>query len=121
MEFRKLCGLKCVSIIDCFEVFIEKPTNLKARCETYSSYKSHNTVKFLISITPQGFVSFITKAWTGRTSDKLITEKSGYLEYINPGDIILADRGFDIREDVALKGAQAKIPAFTRGKTRMKT
>ena len=119
MEFRKHYGLKCVSIIDCFEVFIEKPSNLKARCETYSSYKSHNTVKFLMSITPQGHVSFISKAWTGRTSDKCITENSGYLNFINPGDLILADRGFDIRESVGLKGAQVKVPAFTRGKPQL--
>ena len=119
MEFRKHYGMKCVSIIDCFEVRIEKPSNLKARCETYSSYKSHNTVKFLISITPQGVVSFISKAWTGRSSDKCVTVNSGYLNFINPGDIILADRGFDIGENIGLLGAQVKTPAFTRGKPQL--
>ena len=70
MEFRKKIGLKVISIIDCFEIFIDKPSNLLARCKTYSSYKNHNTVKLLISITPQGTVSFISKAWGGRASDK---------------------------------------------------
>ena len=32
-----------------------------------------------------------------------------------PGDIILADRGFDIEEDVAMMQASLKIPAFTKG------
>ena len=30
---------KCVLIIDCFEVFIERPTSLLARAQTYSNYK----------------------------------------------------------------------------------
>ena len=54
MPFRKYFGTKCAVIIDCFEIFIDRPTNLKARAETWSSYKHHNTVKFLIGITPQG-------------------------------------------------------------------
>ena len=44
---------KCVVIIDCFEIFIERPTSLTARAQTWSNYKHHNTVKFLIGITPQ--------------------------------------------------------------------
>ena len=44
--------LKCVLIINCFEIFIEKQSSLKAGAETYSNYKSHNTIKCLIGITP---------------------------------------------------------------------
>ena len=71
--FRKDFG-KCVIIIDCFEVFIERPTSLMARAQTWSNYKKHNTVKFLIGITPQGTVAFISKGWGGRASDVHITE-----------------------------------------------
>ena len=49
MSFRSKFG-KCACIIDCFEVFIERPSDLKARAQTYSTYKSHNTMKFLIGI-----------------------------------------------------------------------
>ena len=41
----------------CFEVFIERPSNLLARTCTWSSYKHHNTVKVFIGIAPQGIVS----------------------------------------------------------------
>ncbi|XP_041347169.1 uncharacterized protein LOC121367048 [Gigantopelta aegis] len=119
IQFRKYFGTKCVVIIDCFEVFIDRPSNLKARAETWSSYKHHNTVKFLIGITPQGTVSYISKAWGGRVSDKYITEHDGFLNNILPGDLVLADRGFDIQATVGAMMAEVKIPAFTRGKNQL--
>jgi hypothetical protein len=119
MQFRKYFGTKCAVIIDCFEVFIDIPSNLKARAETWSSYKHHNTVKFLIGITPQGTISFISNAWGGRASDKYITEHSGFLNNIFPGDLVLADRGFDIHDSVGSLMAQVKIPSFTRGNSQL--
>ena len=52
--FQFSFGNRTTVIIDCFEVFIERPTNLLARAQTFSSYKHHNTIKVLIGITPQG-------------------------------------------------------------------
>ncbi|CAH3188009.1 unnamed protein product [Porites lobata] len=60
MCFQHAFGRKVTVIIDCFEVFIERPSNLLARAQTFSSYKHHNTIKILIGITPQGTVSFVT-------------------------------------------------------------
>ena len=54
MDFRKHCP-SCFVIIDYFEIFLERP-NLLARAQTFSSYKHHNTVKYLIGITPQGTI-----------------------------------------------------------------
>ena len=36
-----------------------------------------------------------------------------------PGDVILADRGFDIGDSVGLHCATIKIPAFTKGKRQL--
>lgn len=44
---------KCTIIIDCFEIFMECPASLRARAQTFSNYKKHNTVKFLVGIIPQ--------------------------------------------------------------------
>ena len=52
MCFRKTFGSKITTIIDCFELFIDKSTNLTVRNLTWSNYKSHNTGKYLIGITP---------------------------------------------------------------------
>ncbi|CAH3164799.1 unnamed protein product, partial [Pocillopora meandrina] len=95
MDFRKYCP-NCVVIIDCFEIFLDRPLNPLARAQTFSSYKHHNTVKYLIGIIPQGTVSFISEGWGGRVSDKHLTENSGLLDHLTPGDVIVADRGFDI-------------------------
>lgn len=47
--FRSHYDLRVTSIMDCFELFIEKPTALLARSATWSTYKHHNTIKYLIS------------------------------------------------------------------------
>ena len=96
-----------------------KPKNVLARAQTFSNYKHHNTIKFLIGIAPQGLISFISKAWGGRTSDKYLTENCSLLNNLLPGDIVMADRGFNIGENVALYCAQVKIPAFTKGKRQL--
>ena len=69
------------------------------------------------SSTPaQGAISFISKGWGGRVTDKHITEHCGFLNYILPGDVVLADSGFDIQDIVGSQCAEVKTPAFTGGK-----
>lgn len=112
-------GKKIVVIIDCFEIFIERPSNLEGRASTWSSYKHHNTVKVLLGIAPQGVISFVSEAWGGRVSDKYLTNNSGILDYLLPGDVVLADRGFDIGDSVGMMQARLHIPAFTKGKEQL--
>ena len=49
-------------------------------------------------------------------SDKVLTQKCGFLDLIHNGDVILADRGFNIGDELAIRGAKLQIPAFTKGK-----
>jgi hypothetical protein len=42
--------------------------------------------------------------------------KIDILQKLLPGDIVLADRGFDIADSVGYYQARLHIPAFTRGK-----
>ena len=117
MNFCKYCP-NCVVIIDCFEIFLDRPLNPVARVKHFL-HTDINTVKYLIGITPQGTVSFISEGWGGRVSDKHLTENSGLLDHLTPGDVILADRGFDIQESVGLFCSMIKIPAFTKGKKQL--
>ena len=90
-----LATTKVAVIVDCFEVLCHKPKNHRAKAETFSSYKHHNTVKFLIGVTLLGVISFVSKARGGRTADKHLTENCGIMKYLLPGDVILlADMGF---------------------------
>ena len=52
-------------------------------------------------------------------SDKHITEHCGILDKIIPGDIILADKGFDIEDSVGVMQGCLHIPAFTKGKNQL--
>ena len=70
----------CVSIIDCSEIFIERPKHLTARAQTWSSYKHNNTSKYLIGITPAAAISFLSLGWGGKVSDKQITKESCFFQ-----------------------------------------
>ena len=108
-----------VCIIDCSEIFIERASSFEARAKTYFQYKIHNTEKFLIGITPCGTISYVSRCWGGRVSDRYLTQRCGFLELLRPGDLVLADRGFNIEEDLNFYGAKLAIPAYTRGKKQL--
>lgn len=76
-------------------------------------------MKYLIGITPQGSVSFISKGWGGQVSDKHLTENSNLLSNLISGDTVLADRGFDIKESAAMYCARVTLPSFTKGKKQL--
>ena len=117
--FQESFGEKVAVILDCFEIVIEWPSNLFARACTWSSYKHHNTVKVLLGTTPQGVISYVSEIWGGRVSDKHITAHCGILDKIIPGDVILADRGFDIADSVGVMQGCLHIQAFTKGKNQL--
>lgn len=111
--------IRTTCIIDCSEIFIERPSSLSARAETFSNYKHHNTVKFLVAVSPTGAIIFVSKCWGGRVSDRHLTINCGFMDKLTYGDLVLADRGFDISDDLALIGASLAIPPFTRGKAQL--
>jgi len=113
---------RLTSIVDCFEVFVESPTSLMARAQLYSQYKKHCTIKVFISCTPIGAINFVSKCWGGRASDIQIVRESGFhlSKYHMPGDQILADRGFTLKDEFAAgSGSELIIPAFTKGKSQL--
>ena len=56
---------KVEGIIDCTEQRIATPSNAKMQYQTYSQYKSANTLKKLIVCTKSGSKSFISDAYGG--------------------------------------------------------
>ena len=79
---------------------IEMPSSCRSQSATFSSYKNHNTAKRLLGIFPNGYPSFVSNHCAGRTVDKKITKDCGIQNLLEPGDQIMADRGFDIEKDL---------------------
>ena len=91
-------------IIDCTELFCQRPSSLSIQSSLYSSYKHHVTYKDLIGIAPSGAVTFISNLYPGSISDKEITRRSGFLNEAlwAKNDSIMADRGFLISDDLEI-------------------
>ena len=64
-------------------------------------------------------ILYLSSCWGGRVSDKYLTQNYGFLNLLEYGDRVLADRGFNISEDLALFGATLAIPSFTKGKSQL--
>ena len=99
-------------IIDVTEIFIEMPRLLEMQQMTFSSYKNHNTFKALVGISPGGIVTFVSQLFPGSISDKQLTIRSGLIQLLENGDSIMADRGFDIQDELTPLGIRINIPLF---------
>ena len=112
-RFKKFKNVRV--IIDCCEFYIQKSVIPESQKSTWSSYKSYNTVKLLVGITPTGVFSFIPPLWTGSISDKEIVKNSGLVNCLEEGDAVMADKGFLVRDLLAFKKVQLISPAYCRG------
>ena len=100
--------------IDCTEITVDNPSAPSSQKVTWSDYKSHNTFKLLVGITPSGAFSFISDLYFGAISDRAITIKSGLLEQLEPMDDVMADRGFNLRDLITKKKATLNISHLPR-------
>ena len=103
-------------VIDCTEFYVQKPSLPSSQRVTWSNYKHQNTFKLLVGISPSGTFTFLSKLFSGSISDKRIVEQSGFLDKLQYGDDVMADRGFLIRGSVTMRLATLNIPPFAMGK-----
>ncbi|XP_031331506.1 uncharacterized protein LOC116162110 [Photinus pyralis] len=84
-----------ILILDCTEIYTEvSRKSMSTQRETYSTYKHHNTWKGLVGVAPNGVITYLSSLYPASTSDKKIVQHYGVLEQLEPGDLILADKGF---------------------------
>ena len=109
------------AIIDGSEVFIETPSDLYMQSSTWSQYKHHNTVKFLVACTPNGAICFISPVYVGSISDVELTHVGGFLTALEdkPGVSIMADRGFTIKDMLKTLNIDLNIPPFLDGQQQL--
>ncbi|KAL0839830.1 hypothetical protein ABMA28_016457 [Loxostege sticticalis] len=109
------------TIIDSTEVPICKPTNPLSQQATFSNYENKNTIKFLIGATPGGLISYCSDGYGGSTSDRQLIERSPLTKLCQAGDVIMADKGFNVQDIFASKNVAVKIPTFLRGSSQLST
>jgi hypothetical protein len=72
----------------------------------------------LVGCTPHGQISFLSEAYGGRATDSQITTSSNFLQLLEPGDVVLPDKGFpQIKSllDDSGKGVLVVMLPFLRG------
>lgn len=99
-------------ILDATEIYVDKPYLPDVQQLTYSSYKNDNTFKGLVGISPAGAITFVSDLYAGGISDKKLTQSSGILSLLDRGDSVMADRGFDIQDDLTPLGVKLNMPPF---------
>ena len=98
------------AIIDCTEFYIQKPSLPSSQRRTHSSYKAKNTFKLFISISRVLHINYISRLYSGCISDKEITKRCGFLEALKPGDEVMADKGFNVQDLLALHHVRLIAP-----------
>ena len=101
----------CRMVIDCTDVKIETPATMSLKKLTYSSYRGMHSFKVLIGVAPNAVITYCSTLFPGSVSDKAIVAQSGFLNIFEAGDMILADKGFLIR-DILPPGVSVNIPPF---------
>ena len=108
-------------IVDGTEFPLQKPTQPIAQQATFSTYKNRNTLKVLVGCTPGGLVSFVSDVFGGSTSDRQIVERSNLPKMCDPGDEIMADKGFNVEDMFLPYQVSVNMPTFFKKKNRMST
>ena len=76
-------------------------------------------IKYLIGITPNGAISYILDSHGGRVSDIFIVNNSGFLNFLQPGDEVMTDRGFKIQDILNFHQCTLCIPPFKHANLQM--
>ncbi|XP_046387292.1 uncharacterized protein LOC124156843 [Ischnura elegans] len=115
--FKGFEGTRC--IVDCTETPLEIPSCLTCKIKTYSRYKGANTLKFLVSVASDGFITFCSRAYGGKCSDKFIFNDCGILNLLEEGDAVMSGKGFMVEEECRVRGIRLIRPPFVGKKKQL--
>jgi len=65
-------------------------------------------------MSPIEHFNFVSKLYSGSISDKEIVNVSGFLDKLQPGDAVMADKGFNIQHYLALHETVLIAPPIIR-------
>ena len=86
--------------MDATEIFIEQQAVIELLRLTFSKYKNHKTYKGLVGISPSESVTLVSDLYPSCISSKKLTRKFGLLQLLESNDSVMANRGFDVIENL---------------------
>lgn len=94
---------------------------MKQRAHVYSNYKKHSKVKYFISCSSLGVINFLSSRSSSKASDVQIVKESGFSsKYHCPGDQLLADHGFTLKDFAEKCSVELLIQKlFTKGQKQL--
>ena len=106
---------RVIIVVDSTNINIETPLDPGMNTCTFSDYYGGNVVKLLIGQTPQGYLSYFSRAFPGKITDTDLLEStlfvSGQLESMID---VLGDKGFMNFTILASKGIGLRLPPKSR-------
>lgn len=115
--FRRIKGIR--TIIGCAEFFAERAADFEHQGHLFSSNKIPGTFNVLIGVSPSGALMFVSEAFEGSISETEIVKQSGFLDYLEEGDLVLADQRFSIRKILREKGVDLKVLPLANGRKKL--
>jgi len=92
-HFKK-CYPNCRVILDWIEIRTERPAQAEKELLMYSEDQKCCTVKVLIGMTASGLITFLSKAYGGKSTDAFAVTDSGLLNLLEAGDVVMVGKGF---------------------------
>jgi len=99
-------------VSDCVEFSTQTPGGPVAGKQMFSHYKNTHTVKVMYSTAPNGALIHCSDAYGGAASDKEIFSQSDLPDRLEPGNGLMVDKGFLIRDAIQGKGIKLYRPPF---------
>lgn len=97
--------------MDATEMIQDVPSDMNCQSLSYSNYTSRHTVKAVTCVAPNSTLVFCSDLYPGSA----IVEHCNILDQVQPGDMILADKGFNIFDRLPA-GVTLNIPSFLSSK-----
>ncbi|GBP61755.1 hypothetical protein EVAR_31083_1 [Eumeta japonica] len=91
-------------------IFPWTPKPSTSAIERQNRYMERSAKKELFP--PQNPIETLTEGYGGSTSDRQIIERCNLMHKCNPGDGIMADRGFNIQDLLAPRDVTLLVPNF---------
>ena len=108
-------------MIDCTELFCQKPSSLTIQSSLFSHYRHHITYKGLVGVSPSGTITFISELYDGSTPGVEIVKKCGILnkELWKKDDDLMAGRGFTIKKQFERLGVPLNMSSYLARKDQL--